>query len=151
MTKPPSHEIQDVQQRSLGLVALLLVVTLGIYWFYLGYQWSKEMNGLAGRVKYPPVLLLVINIVTLGLAGLAYECIWAYDIAQAAQSRGVPGHSQGLPLWVIVLNAVGLLLSLTGIGVVLGFPMGVAASLLVQAELNKLAVSVPVMKEAVAV
>jgi len=147
MLKPPAHEVSDVRPRNLLPLGFLLVITLGLYWFYLGYQWSKEINGLVGRVKYPPVALLVINIVTLGLAGLVFECIWAYDVAWAAEKRGMAWRAENLPLWIIVLNTVGLLLSLTGVGMIVGIPLGVAATIMIQMELNKLAVAVPALKD----
>jgi hypothetical protein len=146
MTKLGPGDVSDIQRRNLPLLAVLLVVTLGFYWFYLGYQWSKEVNGIVGRVKYPPIPFLIINIVTLGLAGLIYECLWAYDIAFAAQAHAVPGQTANLPVWIIGLNSVGMLLSLTVIGVFVGFPLGVCASIMIQSELNKLAAVLPELK-----
>jgi hypothetical protein len=44
-----------------------------------------------------------------------------------------------LMIWVTSLNVIALLSSLTGIGIVIAIPCGLAATCLVQAEFNKLA------------
>ena len=138
-SKLSSGEAADVQRRDIGLLVLLCIVTLGIYWFYLGYQWSKELNGLAGRVKYQPVVFLVVNLLTCGLAGLVFECIFAFDIAEHAGRLGIKNRSEQLGVWVIGINIVALILCLIPFGVIAGLPLGTLASALVQVELNKLA------------
>jgi hypothetical protein len=132
-------EAADVERRDIGIFVLLCVVTLGLYWFYVGYQWAKEINGLAGRVKYQPLVFLLVNILTCGLAGMVFECLYAFDIAEHTQSRGIKNRLDQLPMWVIVLNSVAVVASLTGVGIVLALPLGMLASVLVQVELNKLA------------
>jgi hypothetical protein len=146
VAKPTTSEACDIKVRDPAVVVLLMLVTCGLYVIYLQYQWAKEVNGLEGQVRYPPVITLVLNIVTLGLSGLVFESIWAYDLARVAQRRGVVNRMESLPTWVLVLNCVGTVLCLTGIGIVIGLPMGIAASVLVQNELNKLAATVPVLK-----
>jgi hypothetical protein len=65
--KLTAAEAADVKYRDVALFVLLNVVTLGIYWFYLAYQWAKEINGLHNRVKYQPVIVLLVSILTCGL------------------------------------------------------------------------------------
>ena len=144
--KLTSGDACDIQVRDPAIVVLLMVVTCGLYAIYLQYQWAREVNGLEGLVRYPPVITLVLNIVTLGLSGLVFEAIWAYDLARQAQRRGVANRMESLPTWVIVLNCVGTVLCLSVVGIVIGLPMGIAASVLIQNELNKLAATVPVLK-----
>jgi hypothetical protein len=146
VAKLATGDARDIKVRDPAVVVLLMLVTCGLYVIYLQYQWAKELNGLEGQVRYPPVITLVLNIVTLGLSGLVFESIWAYDLARAAQRRGVVNRMESLPTWVLVLNCVGTVLCLTGIGIVIGLPMGIAASVLVQNELNKLAATLPVLK-----
>jgi hypothetical protein len=136
----------DIKVREPAIVVLLMLVTCGLYAIYLQYQWAKEVNGLEGQVRYPPGITLLLNIVSLGLSGLVFESLWAYDLARLGQQRGVPNRMESLPVWVLALNSVGTVLCLTVVGIVIGLPMGIAASVLVQMELNKLAGAVPVLK-----
>jgi hypothetical protein len=138
-SKLSSSDATDVQHRDIGVFILLCIVTLGLYWFYIGYQWSREINGLAGRVKYQPAVFLLVNLLTCGMAGVVFECIFAYDIAEHTLARGIKDRSDSLPTWVLVLNSLAFILSLTGVGIVVAFPLGLWASVLVQLEMNKLA------------
>lgn len=139
MTKPPSSCVSDVSYRSVGVLVLLMVVTLGLYWFYLAYQWSKELNGLAGRVKYQPLVVVLVSFFTCTLGGLVYECVFAFDVVEGTASRGIAGRMVSLPTWVILLNCVALALGIIPYGIILGYPLGMAVTALVQVELNKLA------------
>jgi hypothetical protein len=132
-------EAADVRHRDIAVFILLSVVTLGLYWFYVSYHWSKEINGLTGRVKYHPLLVLVTNIVTCGICGMVFECLFAFDIAERTRTRGIKGRLENLPTWVIATNCAGLALSLIPFGVVVGLPLCILASVLVQVELNRLA------------
>lgn len=137
--KLTAAEAADVKYRDVALFVLLNVVTLGIYWFYLAYQWAKEINGLHNRVKYQPVIVLLVSILTCGLGGLVFECLYAFDIVEATRSRGVAGRLEQLPMWVIVCNSVAMVGALIPFGIVLALPLGILASVLIQVELNKLA------------
>jgi hypothetical protein len=132
-------EATDVQRRDIATLVLLFVVTLGFYWFYLAYQWAKELNGLAGRVKYQPTIFLIVNLVSCGMAGIVFECLYAFDIAEYAKAYGIKDRLEALPSWVIGINCAAMVLSLIPFGVIIGLPLGILASILVQVELNKLA------------
>jgi uncharacterized integral membrane protein len=130
----------DIKRRDIALFVLLNIVTLGIYWFYVVYQWSKELNGLSGRVKYPPVVVLLLSILTCGLAGLVFECLYAFDVAEVARSRGIAGRLDQLGMWVIVANcAAGIVALIPFVGLPVAVALGTLASALVQMELNRLA------------
>ena len=128
-----------IKRRDIAVFVLLCVVTLGIYWFYVSYHWSKEINGLAGRVKYQPLVVLLVNIFTCGLAGLVFESLFAFDVAEQTKARGIKDRFDQLPTWVIVCNSVAVVTALIPFGFVLAIPLGTLASVLVQIELNKLA------------
>ncbi len=138
-SKLTQAEAADVQRRDIGLFVLLCIVTLGLYWFYLGYHWAKELNGLAGRVKYQPLVFLLVNIFTCGLAGMVFECLFAFDIAEHTKADGIKGRMENLAGWVIGLNCTAVVVSLIPFGLILGLPLGTLASVLVQVELNNLA------------
>jgi hypothetical protein len=140
MSKLTAAEAADIKRRDIAVFVLLNVVTLGIYWFYVVYQWSKEINGLTGRVKYPPVVVLLVSILTCGLAGIVFECLFAFDVAEAARSRGIADRMEQMPTWVIVCNCAAMGTALIPfVGVLIALPLGILASALVQVELNRLA------------
>ena len=139
MSEPPPPETRNIPERNLALVVLLLVVTLGFYTFYLLYQWAHEVNAALGHEKHQPLVVLLVSLLTCLIGGIVYECVFAYDIAAAATSKGVSRRMVNLPTWVILCNCVGLIVSFIPFGFVVGFVLGVLASVLVQVELNKLA------------
>ena len=60
-------------------------------------------------------------------------------MAEATRARGIPGRIEGLPIWIVVANVAAIVLCLLPMGCFAGFPLGVLATVLVQAELNRLA------------
>jgi hypothetical protein len=132
-------EASDVKRRDVAVFILLMVVTLGIYWFYVAYQWSKEVNGLVGRVKYQPVVVLIANIATCGLAGMVFESLFAFDLVEVTKARGIKDRLDSLATWVLVCNCAAFVLAIIPFGIVVALPLGTLASVLVQVELNKLA------------
>ena len=125
-----------VKQRDLWIVGILSVITLGIYNIYLAYMWSRELNHLLGRERYSPVVVLIISIVSLGIAVAVYECFFAFDLAKAAEQRNRELRMPSLPGTVVALEVSAIVLSLTGFGVIIGMPLGVAATVLLQREFN---------------
>jgi uncharacterized protein DUF4234 len=142
LTEPKltSADAADIKRRSIGVFVLLCIITLGIYWFYLVYHWAKEVNGLVGRAKYPPLVVLLVNILTCGLAGLAFECLFAFDVAETGRRHQLAGRMEQLGMWVIIINCVAILIALIPLaGIPLSLGLGTLASVLVQMELNRLA------------
>jgi hypothetical protein len=131
-------EAAQIKPRDIAVFVLLCVVTLGLYWFYISYHWSKEINGLTGRVKYQPLVVLLVNIVTCGLAGMVFESLFAIDVAEQTKARGIKDRFDQLPTWVIACNTAAVITALIPFGVVVALPLGILASVLVQIELNKL-------------
>lgn len=128
-----------IKRRDIAVFILLSIVTLGIYWFYVSYHWAKEVNGLVGRAKYNPVLVLVINLLTCGLAGLVFEALYAIDIAEQTRLRSTPGRMEQLATWVLVCNSAAFITAIIPFGFLVALPLGTLASVLVQIELNRLA------------
>ena len=128
----------DDPHRSVAILVLLMFVTLGLYSFYLVYRWANEVNSLLGREKHHPLVVLLVSILTCGMALIIYECVFGFEVAGMTASRGIAGRMENLPTWLILCNCIASLVSLIPYGVVLGFPLGVLASVLLQAELNKL-------------
>ena len=83
-------------------------------------------------------VVLALSIITLGLAAVIYECVFAHEISEQLRLRGHKQPLANLTAWVIGLNVAAGVLSLTGVGIILAVPCGLAATCLVQAEFNKL-------------
>lgn len=146
MSKPSARDFRPVEYRGIPQVVLLCVVTLFVgYPIYLCYQWARELNGQRQESRHSPQVVLILSIVTLGLAGLIYEAIFAHELEQHFSQRGRPDSMPQLATWVIALNVIAVVLSLTGVGVLLAIPCGLAATCLVQAEFNKLAAAAPAL------
>jgi len=119
----------DAKVRNITAFVILMLVTLGFYWFYVVYHWTREVNGWLGEEKYSPALVLLLSILSCGVAGLIFECLFAYDIEKATAARELPDRRKDLGVLVLVLNLIACM--------VCGF-VGIAASAVIQSELNKL-------------
>ena len=64
-------------KRSITKVIVLSFLTLGIYFFYLIYKISKEVNELTNDAKNNPLADLLLSIFTGGL----YSIYWFYKIS----------------------------------------------------------------------
>ena len=126
-----------VERRDLVTQALLLTVTLSLYSFYLVYQWAKELGQLTGKERNPGTVLL-LSILTLGIAALVYEYVFASEVATLEQQRFPKQVPSSLPNWILILNCASVLCSLTVVLLPLALILGISASVLVQMQFNRL-------------
>jgi hypothetical protein len=132
--EPAEHPI--IKRRHLALVAVLSIVTLSIYNVYLVYAWACDLNRLAGRARRNPTTVLIVSIITLGLAALIYECLYAREVEELVRQFGKRPFQRRLLSVVIAINVSALMLSVIPFGVIVGLPLGVVATVLIQRELN---------------
>ena len=125
-----------VERRDLGTISLLLVVTLSLYGFYLVYRWAKDLGQLTGKDRSPGTVLL-ISILTLGIAPLVYEYVFAAEAAALEQRRFPKRAPSSLPNWILILNCATLLCCLTVVLCPLALVLGITASVLVQLQFNR--------------
>jgi hypothetical protein len=130
-----------IEKRDVAVVGILSCLTLSLYCFYLIYAWSKETNALIGREKFHPILALVLTTITIGFAGILYECGIALELTKKARECDLPERMQSLGTTVIILNVLSLLIVFaSGFALFLvSMILGVASVCLVQKELNKFA------------
>ena len=89
-----------------------------------------------------PVFVGVMMVYTLGIGLVVVQIVYAFDLARHGQRTGTPGSNPQLGGWVLGLNAVAFVWSVAtaGIGFLLGgVALGVLATWLVQAEINRYA------------
>ena len=132
-----SHPSSGVY-RNLWIVGLLSGITGGLYNVYLAYRWAAEINALSGTKKVAPSVVLLVSALSLGLGVLVFECMFARELESIAEDRGEVVLVTGFSTVIIALNVSAVLLIMTGPGIVLGLPLGIAATVLIQRQLNAL-------------
>jgi len=67
------------QERGIVLTVVLVLITCGIYWYFLQYWIETEINQHSSRQKLNPGLDLILTIVTCGIWGFVacYNCLKA--------------------------------------------------------------------------
>ena len=100
-----------LRRRNLLAVLILLAATLSLYFFWLIYRWCTEVNGLLGRRKYRPMVLLLVSLLTLGGAGLVVQCFLALDLERLGRGRGTARRLPGLTAILAALSLANLVLN----------------------------------------
>jgi hypothetical protein len=107
-------------------VLLLTLLTCGIYYLYWVYETSKDVEDFLGEKDIPPIVHLLLFVVT----GTLYGFFWDYWIAQKLvkmQRRvGVPEKDN---------TVLYLALDILGAGPIAG--LGIVVPLLQQSDLNE--------------
>ena len=124
--------------RNLWVVGILSGITGGLYNIYLAFRWAAEINELAGTKKVNPSVVLLVSALSLGLGVLVFECVFARDLESIAEDRGEVSLITGFSTVIIALNVSAVLLIMSGVGIILGLPLGIAATVLIQRQFNAL-------------
>ena len=134
---PPKNDAKPVKYRNPWIVGLLSLITVSVYNFYLVFSWAKEINHLYARPRHSPVVVLLVSILTLGIGACVFECFYAVDLGRLGEQHKVQISFGSFSAVVIALNVTAIALCLIPYGVVLGFPVGIAATVLIQREMNR--------------
>ena len=67
--------------QSTSKIIVLCLITFSIYYFVLFYRWIKAVNEESGKEYINPSFATLLNIITLGLAGIYFE----YQLVKHAQ------------------------------------------------------------------
>lgn len=110
--KPAKGRKMYTQQRTIGerrepgLVLLLSIITLGIYYYIFLYKTSQEIQDFTGEQDTSPTLEVVLSIFTCGL----YTIYWDYKVAkkiyQMQQQVGIQATDNSI--LYLVLNFLGI-------------------------------------------
>lgn len=130
-----------IKKRNLWIFILLFFVTLGFYGFYLIPDFGRSVNAVIGRRKYSFALVLVLGIITLGIAFSVFEIIYAYDLERNGIKSGFEKRVQYLCVYVLILNIISWIVAFLSFGwaFIVSMYLGIWATWLVQKELNFLA------------
>lgn len=111
-------------KRSVTRVVVLSFLTFGIYYLYLIYAISKEVNELTNEYNNNPTVDLVLSIFTLGL----YTFYWFYKI-----SRQIEGYEEILTMKKSSIALITVLLSV----VLYSYGGPIISIAIIQNEINK--------------
>ncbi len=133
----------EIKRRDLGMVVLLMVVTLGIYGFYLIPKLGLGVNQLIKKDEYKFNQVLLVGIFTLGIGLVVFEILYAYSLEKEPGYTGNRWSNRNIGGYVLVLNILAVVLALAsgGFGLVISFALGCWATWLIQDQVNKYAES----------
>jgi hypothetical protein len=123
-------------------VVLFMIVTLGLFGFYLLPSWAKQVEHITGKRRMPFGAWLALSIFTLGIALQVLEVVYAFSLERHGRRIDHDEARPNLGLWVCMLNILSVVLAIAtgGIGLLLGgFGFGLIATWLVQSEINSYA------------
>ena len=70
-----------LQHQNPAIIAILLITTCSIYYFFLLYSWTKAVNSVSDQPRLDPTLTVILSILTCGLASIYFE----YEVASRAE------------------------------------------------------------------
>ena len=106
-------------KRSIVTTILLLLFTCGIYYIYLIYELSREMNELQFENKNDPAMDLILTLVTCGI----YHIYWYYKIGKQIE---ILEYDLGLRT-----NSISLLCPILTV-----FQLGIISMVILVSEIN---------------
>ncbi|MCA2980672.1 MAG: DUF4234 domain-containing protein [Myxococcaceae bacterium] len=116
-----------MQRRDLVVVALLSIVTCGLYAFYWQYQTTVELKAVTGKADLNPGLELLLSLVTCGIFGIYVRYRNTQLVTE--QLKALRGAHEDKAVLVLILDLAAFVVGITFF----------AAVLVAQSELNALA------------
>ena len=129
----------ELKRRDLGMFVLLIVVTLGIYGFYLIPKLGLSVNQLIKKEEYKFNQVLLVGIFTLGLGLIVFEILYAYSLEKESGYTSEKWNNRNLGGYVLVLNILATVLCFAsgGLAFIISFVFGCWATWLIQNQVNK--------------
>jgi hypothetical protein len=112
--------------RSPVKVLLLTLVTCGIYYLYWVYETSKDVEDFLGETDIPPIVHILLFIITGTLYGFFWDYWLAQKIVKMQRRAGTPEKDN---------TVLYLALDILGAGPIAG--LGIVVPLLQQSDLNE--------------
>ena len=129
----------ELKRRDLGMFVLLMVVTLGIYGFYLIPKLGLSVNRLIKREEYKFNQVLLVGIFTLGIGLVVFEILYAYNMEKDSSYTREKWSNRNIGGYVLALNILAVVLAFVsgGLALVISFALGCWATWLIQNQVNK--------------
>ncbi len=129
--------MRPVKFREPWVVGVLSFLTLGLYNIYLIYSWARELNYLSQKKRFSPGLALILGILTFGISGTVFEAVYSVELEKHGGRAGVQMSLENFSTVIIAMNVTALVLCLIPFAAVIGFPLGVIATVFMQREINR--------------
>ena len=129
----------ELKRRDLGMFVLLMVVTLGIYGFYLIPKLGLSVNRLIKREEYKFNQVLLVGIFTLGIGLVVFEILYAYNMEKDSSYTREKWSNRNIGGYVLALNILAVVLAFVsgGLALVISFALECWATWLIQNQVNK--------------
>jgi hypothetical protein len=129
----------ELKRRDLGMVVLLMIVTLGIYGFYLIPKLGLSVNHLIKKEEYKFSQVLLVGIFTLGIGLVVFEILYAYSLEKESSYTREKWSNRNIGGYVLALNILAVVLAFVsgGLAFVISFALGCWATWLIQNQVNK--------------
>lgn len=129
----------ELRRRDLGMFVLLMVVTFGIYGFYLIPKLGLSVNQLIKKEEYKFNQVLLVGIFTLGIGLIVFEILYAYSLEKEPGYTREKWSNRNTGGYVLVLNILAVVLACVsgGLAFVISFALGCWATWLIQNQVNK--------------
>ena len=128
--------------RGLGAFAGFFVLTAGVYWLWLLRSWAHDINELYGSRRFSPNQIVLLTVLTLGIAGFYYHWRLATELPAASIAAGAPAdHEMPSRVWIALALSVAVSFFSGGLALLLSMVLLGWASWQVQRSLNTAALA----------
>lgn len=138
----PAHGISPqagrIKVRSVWEIFLPIILTVGLYCFYLFPRQAWEMGKVTGTKRLNPWLIAFLMVITVGFFGVIYQIHLAWNFQSLSQERGVKGRNSSLGIGVMMfsLGSFALMYSGAESGILISAVLGLIPFWLFQKEIN---------------
>lgn len=98
-----------MKKRKVGLMLLLFVVTIGVYWVVWHFKFQNELREESGKGILPVGHIMLLLFLPLG--GLIYYVVWLCTVEKNLVLAGAPGKNRWWLHIILFLLVIGVIVS----------------------------------------
>jgi hypothetical protein len=104
----PKSQAPLGEERGIALTVILILLTCGIWGFYLQYKLGEELNRHEGKNRINPGVDLLLSIVTCGLWGIYLMYKYPQTLHDLTVEEGMPPVDLALPCMLLMIFGFGI-------------------------------------------